>query len=727
VSLLLHLSDLHLAAPPTADEVGNYKIDAIPELERQSRVKLLRQTLDALRKYLDASNETLDAVVVTGDVTTACNPAGFAQLTPMLELLGSALPAPDKIVVVPGNHDVLWGTPPSSSDRYRYFVDGIRAAGFVTPLLDGVDYKNDLPNKRIKPYVLGKDFLIVAMNTADMCGLVEPMKDGAQLSLDSLVASGTFPELVDEVSRLRTYDMPRMSQRQMVALATIADSARRSALDVVTIAAMHHQIAPVQTEEEVKPFESLVNLGEVRAFLADRKFDAVLHGHKHVQRTVTDVFAPYGTGASTEHRLVVSSCATVGKMTAAHNEIAKLIRIRSELPSLRRIEIYSIPAVSAGTSLKDRIRLVFSGPTQRSDPELPVVVVSGKTATAVHERLLELAMERAGASVSGLICTVEDGSTALEQPQTFPSVPTFDVSPTEWFQGTVEWWQDEQLAEGKPFTHGQRLRNWPVGVNQFEGMIKALGDDPSTSRAIAVLINPATDHLSDKAVQFPSFALLHFRVVDDRLHCNAFFRKQEMRYWWAINVAEIAKLQSEVLQRLLTQLDRVVAGPIRTFTSEAVFSELLPKVNVPQVDRLAWTDSAQMWTMAVAVADVRMNNRSLQLARLVSLMEEWRPTGGRPQDGAVMPEKGLKVLSEALEALAPLFADGPAAKAADLTRHMDEVNTNYRHLDPAERLPKAYQRWRKRQIELLDRFAELISGSLAGKVRGGRAKARRRR
>jgi 3',5'-cyclic AMP phosphodiesterase CpdA len=132
MSLLLHLSDLHLANAPTEDVLGDYKIEAVKEADRVSRVKLLRYTLKALAAWLAENNTELDGVIVTGDVTTRGAPAGFDHLPGLLGALGAALPQPKHIVVVPGNHDVTWGTEPGSEERYRAFIEGVRSVGYVT-------------------------------------------------------------------------------------------------------------------------------------------------------------------------------------------------------------------------------------------------------------------------------------------------------------------------------------------------------------------------------------------------------------------------------------------------------------------------------------------------------------------------------------------------------------------------------------------------------------------
>lgn len=216
MSLLLHLSDLHLANAPAEDAVGDYKIEAVKEPDRISRVRLLRNTLKALAAWLAENNTELDGVIVTGDVTTRGAPAGFHQLSGLLGALETALPDPEHIVVVPGNHDVTWGTEPGSEERYRAFLEGVRAAGYVTPMLDGIDYTGDEPAVSANPLLTGPDFMVAAVNSADMCGVIEPFGGDAATEFERLTAAGDISEeLQAQIRRARTYDMPRISHRQM--------------------------------------------------------------------------------------------------------------------------------------------------------------------------------------------------------------------------------------------------------------------------------------------------------------------------------------------------------------------------------------------------------------------------------------------------------------------------------------------------------------------------------
>jgi predicted MPP superfamily phosphohydrolase len=139
MALVLHLTDLHLGSRGGAVAMGDYKSQFVPGSERVSRNHLITSTLEALAQHLRESGETLDAVVISGDITQAHALDGFEALDQTLGALGNCLPAPDHILVVPGNHDVKWGTDPSSAERYESFINHTRSRGYITPFLDGID------------------------------------------------------------------------------------------------------------------------------------------------------------------------------------------------------------------------------------------------------------------------------------------------------------------------------------------------------------------------------------------------------------------------------------------------------------------------------------------------------------------------------------------------------------------------------------------------------------
>lgn len=706
MSLLLHVSDLHLG-PEASAPVGDYKVEAIPEMDRQTRIGLIRQTLEALEGMLADTGEKLDAVIVTGDVTTHGDHAGFSQLPDLLATLRGSLPPADHILVATGNHDVRWRTLPGSATRYEAFA-ALRRFGYVTPLLEGLDRTDS--SQAHDPVVVGPDYVIALMNSADMCGVEEPVSPRAESQLATL--GPELAELVAEVRRLRLYDMPRVSQWQ---LGRLGDILRRipAGEPRIRIAALHHHLLPVRTDEEAKPFESLVNLGEVRAFFADSSIDLVLHGHKHFPAVLEDWPQIVSSDAARGHLTAISSCSTVGRGAGAGSEVARLIRINSDLPVRRSFTIESVAAVPAGASLVSHVTTVYRSWLPRpAGPGLTQLV--GRTVSDVHEQILQLEEVVNSQPVNGLTCTIEEGLTCLQPPKSYPSdIPDPRAS---WFEETVTWWQDSQVQTGKPFTHGQRLRRWPRDVDQVRAAIDALQGDLTTSRAVAVLVDPVSDRISDHSVEFPSFVLIHFRVIGGELECTAFFRKQEMRYWWAINVCEVAHLQREALSMLADRQQGLTAGAIRTIAGEAVFSASLPKVNIPRIDRLAWRELPAIWKMALAVADRDMPGRSERISELEAVVSDWLPpAAGPPSDGAAIPGRGIEALHEALNSLAAAYGSRSAAEAAAIVLEMHESNKAFGATQQAGAGYSEYRTWHERQQGLLSRLSGVLAaGQEAG-------------
>lgn len=716
MSLLLHLSDLHLANTPDEDAVGDYKVEAVAERDRVTRASLLGSTLKALSGWLATNGETLDGIIITGDITTRGRPEGFGKLPGLLAELGEALPEASRVVVVPGNHDVAWDTKPSTVERYRAFIESVRQRGYVTPLLDGIDY-NAEPRSAPGPLLSGLDFAVIAIDSADMCGVIEPFTRNAEDELQRLKADHQISDsLQSEIQRVRRYDMPRISDRQMSALGVLLDKIPSG---LVRIAALHHQLVPVREEEEVKPFESIVNIGAFSAFLGDAQIDLVAHGHKHADQVQTMMLG--GTAPGPQRQAVIASCGTIGGTSGTGKEIAKLIRIHSHLPTLRRIEILTVPAVGAGRRLPKKLKSVYDQQTWRPPGATPITVISGISVTDVHEQLLEAGRRSDHRPIRDIICVVDQGPTALEPPASYPLPEESTNSLSDWFKDIVEWWQDPERADGKPFTHGQRLRHWSGDQDrdQLEAITEILRLDATTSRGIAVLINPDTDNVANKAIEFPSFSLLHLWIDDGALNCTAFFRKQEMTYWWAVNVAEIALIQADVLQRLRSPGEELRPGAIRTYASEAVFSSQLPKVNVPRVDRLFWRDPDSLRLLAVSIADVNMPRRDDDIMTFISLMEEWVPHAeSPPTDGAAVPRRGLTALANMLAALADRYPTPSAREIGDLLREMDDANLSYFEKRDTGDAMRAYKQWHTSQLRRMESIRKLLAHQTDERDRG---------
>jgi 3',5'-cyclic AMP phosphodiesterase CpdA len=709
---ILHISDLHLASPSSGqheNEIGDYtKSGLVQPRERQTRLSLLQDTLTALGRSLTAEKQQLDAVIVTGDVALRGNAESYALLPDLLKHLGGALPVAERILVVPGNHDVLYGSLPSSAERYNAFGDAIDALGYRRAGLEGRD---DLASH--DPLIVDPDgaFVVVGINSANWSVALEPLPTLAAGQLADLKARGTLPkELDDAIATLRLRDAARVSREQLLAVGDALRGVRTiNGRRTVVIAAMHHQMFPVSLVEEVKPFESLTNLAELRRFYADNHVDIVLHGHKHIANTYENDLIDDQT---TRHRMLICSAGTVGQGVAYGAEIAKLIEIDDELPSFPRVTVTPLAAVGPAANI---VRLTARSVTRRlpASDMLEGIgrMIYGKTAVEVHTRLLAHFRDVGDASTDHLTCMVENGPSALRRPSSYPTVgdPTYNEDPDAWFEGLVQWWQNGQLAEGKPFTHGQRIRAWAgqEGRDQLVDVAEALMHDSASSRGLIALFDPDRDQIAHVTTKFPAFVLAQFHLRDDILHVVGLFRKQEMRYWWPINAAELASMQSQVVDLLAKRGKLVAAGSITTFATQAKAGTATPWVAVPRIDQLVWDNPSRLWALAAAVAAVDAPRHGEALSELCSLMREWRPAEREAPDGAPAAGPGLALLHDALRELAEVFGSLTSARRPmELLELMQLTNQQYK-ADPGRSMP--YVQWREISRGYIDEFCHILS------------------
>jgi 3',5'-cyclic AMP phosphodiesterase CpdA len=241
-------------------------------------------------------------------------------------------------MVVPGNHDVAWGTKPGSSERYKHFIEGVRDHGYVTPLLEGIDLDNE--GSRLtttSPTLTASDgsFVLIGLNSSDHCGvreLIDEKLEAAIATVEADTSNSAAQSLLDAWKKSTLYDIARVSSEQRTSARAGLVAASHGANDPVRIAVLHHQLLPISLEEEIKPFESIVNLSQVRDWLARNQVEVVLHGHKHVAVTYEDRYIPLSGGNLEPHRLVVSSVGTLGQGQPAENVVGRLITSRSSQP-----------------------------------------------------------------------------------------------------------------------------------------------------------------------------------------------------------------------------------------------------------------------------------------------------------------------------------------------------------------------------------------------------------
>ncbi len=212
----------------------------------------------------------------------------------------------------------------------------------MTPFLDGVDIKDDgsLRGSARPPhhvYSPSGGFAIFAINSSNWCHTLEPIAPVSQATWDKLPAvaeSAPTQKAIEKLlTSLRLQDVARISDGQLRAVQALIRDVDNQAADEgqtepVRIAVLHHQLLPVSTFEEFKPFETITNLGLLRNFLREMSVSAVLHGHKHHGFIYKDhVYSPEAGLGKAAHEVLVLAGSTVGGTDYQKASICRLLRV----------------------------------------------------------------------------------------------------------------------------------------------------------------------------------------------------------------------------------------------------------------------------------------------------------------------------------------------------------------------------------------------------------------
>jgi 3',5'-cyclic AMP phosphodiesterase CpdA len=726
VALILHLTDLHLGTTGL-DPLDDYKSDFVPISERVTRHRVLASTLSALSRHLTESDYTIDAILISGDVTYANGIEGFEALAATLETLGDRLPPPERIVVVPGNHDVKWGTEPSSPERYKNFLTYIRGRGYVTPVLDGIDLHPPTP-ERHQLLLDGGKVQIVPLNSSNYCGVVAPLKyltDAQWKMIQETSSVPNLPLLMKEINCLRSCDAARLTPQQLQTVSSMIESAKPSEkAGTIRVALLHHHLLPVSTSEEVKPFESIVNLGALRNFLVANEFDVVLHGHKHTGNTFWDTMTPFAsTGTEPSRRILVVSGSTIGATDAPKAEVCRLLRFDTTTTA-PRLTVTRVPAIQPGGRIWKMDSALFplwddSGASSRdsADPK----IISGNSLDVVYDRILAFFEGRTERDATqNLVCEILSPPSSGTLPKNYPAIPGRDGAQREdWLRQLITWWQRPGTTLDSPvgFTHGQRIYRLDGQDNdQLKIAVDAIKQKVDTSRAIISLVGPGSDKWSSKE-EAPSFCSVQFLVAHHtnelRLNCLAYFRKQEMRYWWPVNIGELVLLQHQALEKLRIKYHDLLQGSIITLSAIAVASDSVPKVAVPIVDRLLDEDPDMLWQLAYSLVWPEYPERDRIDGKWAELLDNLIPPIKPDLDGVPVAIKGLEELIRDVNRFGRLHSSGPIQEVRDELNTLLQTNRSYATDSRNDIEQPRHDTWRRDCEQIVRRLRNAIQRCLS--------------
>jgi 3',5'-cyclic AMP phosphodiesterase CpdA len=647
---ILHLSDPHLG--DVSEDIDDEKavFDGQPDLETTQTV--FRRTLGTLDRFVSDHGKP-EFVLISGDLTVASSQSGFEEFKELLVERAGILPADrERIVVVPGNHDVVWREPPASEARYAGFNDATRGQGCTTPLLDGLDFDKESGTLtasagKHRHLTWTDEVLVIPINSSNFCGItVTPRRGWTEAEwknkLGSIAGSG---EVLKQLDKLIRHDIARISRPQILAL---GHELERSNIPPagedprLRVAVLHHQLLPLSTREERKPFEGLVSLGMLREFVREHGIHLVLHGHKHESALYWHTIGATDSDLSaSQHRCLVIS--SPGRFNVGIPTIRAIILKGNE--QARNLRIITIAGASPARrnphEIDDQTVGMWQGRMEaESRPQIEISATNAHNAYARIRALFELDGKEPR---EGLLVRIDQPDGADHLPPDYPPVPGGDA----WLTQLVDWWQkdrSELVARGlAKFNHGERIRlRWG---SQVERAIEMLNARTDSSRAMLELVSPREtgryphDERDLDDGSYPALVLVQCTIVQrdgvHRLDCFAHFRKQEMQYWWAVNVAEVARLQEEICAGLDEPTE---LGEIVTFAAVAHWGEALPRVAVPLLDLLI-EDEPRLWRLALALADPADADAAVRedWERLLEdLQGAGRKEPPRPKDGASM-------------------------------------------------------------------------------------------
>jgi hypothetical protein len=226
-------------------------------------------------------------------------------------------------------------------------------------------------------------------------------------------------------------------------------------------------------------------------------------------------------------------------------------------------------------------------------------------------------------------------------------------------------------------------------------------------------------------VKFPAFCYLQFvtSVSEARtaLDCVAFFRSQEMRFWWPINMAEIARLQRHVIGELERQKIRVIPGAIITLTAIASPGASNPKVAIPLIDRVWQDDRNRLWSMAYELfRHSDSDDREARLKDWQLMFEDWLPGEQLAPGGVPVPLEGLEALRDTVSFFAEKHGSIDGRRLARTLGLMIDENSDYLRDelrteiqgDGTERRD-VHQRWRTRVLGHAEELHQTLAAMTA--------------
>lgn len=329
--IIHHLSDLHFG-PKSAQRVdakdsGPFG-QALAKGAGQGAVRQDYREWSASRSAPKRPN----LVVVSGDLAEWGLPEEFKEAIAWLVELEAGLAAhPDledddpRILLVGGNHDVDWRQTRGAAGARKRHLPLPRAMKDA-----GVDW----PRPQLEEPPEGRNPSHIRFNNAGLeVALLGSAEFGGQLDHRLLAMTEQLRhEAVKARDQNRAEDAKALGHRYgrmdpgLVHDEDIRRLRRHDWKDNVRIAVLHHPVSPVPGDTEVAPYAGLVNAGQVKDALLEKKFSLVLHGHVHKAWISREAWP----GRHGERSLTIASAASLGSSQVSDTHGFNEVRLYRE-------------------------------------------------------------------------------------------------------------------------------------------------------------------------------------------------------------------------------------------------------------------------------------------------------------------------------------------------------------------------------------------------------------
>ena len=554
---ILHISDIHFGRR-TGEGKGGKRVRIKTSMHRWTNNQGTsdpRALAEIINNDEMLCKHPADIIIISGDIGSTGDANDYLCALDFLRSLKSKA----QIVIAPGNHDVdLLRKSAGLHQRQDAFIRFLRE-------FYGNTYRERYPifnerNRLLKRHsivsfcLVPKEAIVVAVNSA------------------AAISSTDGPIYVDQ-------DILQLIENQ---LKTISADTK-----LLRIFVLHHHLLPFAEHPwnqgnpvtigkvfEKADKDIVANSAKVQTWLADNRFNLVLHGHKHISHHREDTLRREDDPEASKVVIIGAGSAGAGDSSRGHNEplsygIIDTLRLSNNRWSVRTVvrkisehrtrpkalTFYHIPDCEIG-AIPSTVPAFFYA-EKMNDCHAAI-----KARTAPKPSSSKKEVFRNFVSIVDDHTYVFPGKTISiggRVPDEKEVKRSFDTLHPEYIEDSA-WGNksevNKKLKQADPrfqFHHGPRLfgvhgragtpiRNIadPESFQPIRYALKSL-DGNSIAKAYVGLYNPEID-VGAEDEPLPGLMSVQFIPDGDYLDVVATFRKIELSFWWVVNMFEVGEL-----------------------------------------------------------------------------------------------------------------------------------------------------------------------------------------